>query len=230
MSELASDTEAEPGETVARSSHDTVEAAVRAQLTKAFGGLRGVLEAAVPTVGFTGTYLITKELKLSLGIGVAAAVILLVIRLVQKSTPQFVVNSLFGIGIAAFFALRSGKAQDVFLPGILYNAGYAAAMVVSIVVRWPVVGFLIGSVTGDPTAWHKDPAIVRLCSRLTWLLLIPCLIRVAVQWPLYLAGEVGWLGASKLALGWPLQVAGLAVMVWVLARGNTPMAEPAAEN
>src|ERR1700738_2866461 len=107
-------------------------------------------------------------------------------------------------------------------------------MLLSILVRWPVVGFLIGSVTGDPTAWHKDPAIVRLCSRLTWLLLIPCVLRVAVQWPLYLAGQVGWLGASKLALGWPLQVAGLAAMVWVLARGRTPMAtapaEPAAES
>ncbi|MCW2886557.1 MAG: hypothetical protein QOE54_7518 [Streptosporangiaceae bacterium] len=227
MSEPASSTEVEAAQPAA-SSHDTVEAAVRAQLTKAFGGLRGVLEAAVPTVGFTGAYLLTKELRLSLVVGVGAALVLLAIRLIQKSTPQFVVNSLFGIGIAAFFALRSGKAQDVFLPGILYNACYAAAMVLSILVRWPVVGFLIGSVTGDPTAWHRDPAIVRLCSRLTWLLLIPCLVRVAVQWPLYLAGEVGWLGASKLALGWPLQVAGLAAMVWLLARGRTPL--PATEN
>jgi hypothetical protein len=223
MSESASDTEVEAGERPAASPHDTVEAAVRAQLTKAFGGLRGVLEAAVPTVGFTLSYLVTKELRLSLAIGVGAALVLLVIRLVQKSTPQFVVNSLFGIGIAAFFALRTGKAQDVFLPGILYNAGYAAAMVLSILVRWPVLGFLIGSVTGDPTAWHRDPAIVRLCSRLTWLLLIPCVIRVAVQWPLYLAGEVGWLGASKLVMGWPLQIAGLAAMVWLLARGRTPL-------
>jgi hypothetical protein len=223
MSEPASDTEVAVGERPAASPHDTVEAAIRAQLTKAFGGLRGVLEAAVPTVGFTLSYLVTKELRLSLAIGVGAALVLLVIRLVQKSTPQFVVNSLFGIGIAAFFALRTGKAQDVFLPGILYNAGYAAAMVLSILVRWPVLGFLIGSVTGDPTAWHRDPAIVRLCSRLTWLLLIPCVIRVAVQWPLYLAGEVGWLGASKLVMGWPLQIAGLAAMVWLLARGRTPL-------
>ncbi|MGI8333157.1 DUF3159 domain-containing protein [Actinomadura scrupuli] len=222
MSEPASSTEVEAAPPAA-SSHDTVEAAVRAQLTKAFGGLRGVLEAAVPTVGFTVSYLVTKELRLSLGVGIGAALVLLALRLIQKSTPQFVVNSLFGIAIAAFFALRSGKAEDVFLPGILYNAGYAAAMVLSILVRWPVVGFLIGSVTGDPTSWHRDPAIVRLCSRLTWLLLIPCLVRVAVQWPLYLAGEVGWLGASKLALGWPLQVAGLAAMVWVLARGRTPL-------
>lgn len=216
----------EPGEREATdplSAHDTVEAAVRAQLTKALGGVRGVIEAAIPTAGFTLCYVITDQLKLSLIIGVVAAVVLLVVRVAQKSTPQFVINSLVGIAIAAFFALRSGKAEDAFLPGILYNSAYAVAMIFSIVVRWPVVGFIIGSVTGDPTAWRNDPGIVRLCSRLTWLLVAPCVIRVVVQYPLYLAGQVGWLGASKIALGWPLQVAAFAAMIWVLARGRTPL-------
>jgi hypothetical protein len=44
-----------------------------------------------------------------------------------------------------------------------------------------------------------------------------------VQYPLYLAGEVGWLGVSKIVLGWPLQVAALGVMVYLLARGRTPL-------
>ncbi len=206
-----------------KDAHTTVEEAVRAQLAKALGGTRGVLEAAVPTIGFTVAWIATNQLKLSLGIGAGLAIVLLVVRLAQKSTVQFVLNSIFGIAIAAFFALRSGKAADAFLPGIVYNAAYAAAMFASIVVRWPVVGFIIGSVTGDPTAWHRDRDIVRLCSRLTWLLLIPCLVRVAVQYPLYLAGHVGWLGASKVLLGWPLQVAALAAMAWLLARGRTPM-------
>ncbi len=206
-----------------RAAHDTVEEVVRAQLAKALGGVRGVVEAAIPTIGFTGSWIVTKELKLSLGIGAGLAIVLLVVRLAQRSTVQFVLNSIFGIAIAAFFALRSGKAADAFLPGIIYNAAYAAAMLLSVVVRWPVVGFIIGSVTGDPTAWHRDRDIVRLCSRLTWLLLIPCLVRVAVQYPLYLAGHVGWLGASKVLLGWPLQVAALASMAWLLARGRTPL-------
>lgn len=206
-----------------KGAHDTVEEAVRAQLAKALGGIRGVIEAAVPTAGFTIAWIVTHRLQMSLALAAGLAVLLLLVRLIQRSTVQFVLNSLVGIAIAAFFALRSGKAADAFLPGILYNAAYAAAMLISIAVRWPVVGFLIGSVTGDPTGWHRDRAIARLCSRLTWLLLIPCLIRVAVQYPLYLAGHVGWLGASKVALGWPLQVAGLAAMVWLLARGRTPM-------
>jgi len=206
---------------------DTVETVVRHQLAQALGGRRGMLEAAVPTLGFTLTYLPTRELELALGVGLSAAVLLLAIRLVQRSSPQFVLNSIVGIAIAAVFALRSGKAEDVFLPGILWNAGTAALMILSIITRWPMIGLMIGSVTGDPTGWRQDPSVVRLCTRLTWLLVLPNLLRVAVQYPLYLAGEVGWLGATKLALGWPLQVGALAAMVWLLARGHTPLAASA---
>ncbi|MFC7381320.1 DUF3159 domain-containing protein [Sphaerisporangium rhizosphaerae] len=203
--------------------HDTVEAAIRAQLTKALGGVRGIVEAAVPTIAFTVSWIVTEQLKTSLIISIGAAVLLLVVRLAQRSTPQFVLNSLVGIGIGAFFASRTGEAKDVFMPGILYNAAYAAAMTLSIIVRWPVVGFLIGSVTGDPTGWRRDVGIVRLCSRLTWLLILPCLLRVVVQLPLYFADQVAALGVAKVALGWPVQVAALAAMVWVLARGRTPI-------
>ncbi|WP_240197182.1 DUF3159 domain-containing protein [Nonomuraea lactucae] len=207
--------------------HDTVEAAVRAQLAKAFGGMRGIIEAAIPTAAFTLSWITTEELKLSLVISISLAVALLVVRLVQRSTPQFVINSLIGIAIGAFFASRTGDAKDYFLPGILWNGAYAVAMLLSIVTRWPVVGFLIGSVTGDPTGWRKDPGIVRLCIRLTWLLMLPCVVRVAVQLPVYLFGggdqAVAALGVAKIAMGWPLQIAALAAMVWVLGRGRTPI-------
>ncbi|WP_240809774.1 DUF3159 domain-containing protein [Actinomadura sp. WMMA1423] len=217
--------EVETGTAREAAAHDTVEAAVRAQLNKALGGVRGMAEAAVPTIAFTGTYIAVEDIKLAVGAGVGAAVLLLLVRLAQRSSPQFVLNSLVGIAIAAFFALRSGKAEDAFLPGILLNAGYGAAMIFSIVVRWPIVGFIIGSVTGDPTAWRSDPGIVKLCSRLTWLLVLPCVVRVAVQYPIYLADgdQSGLLGTAKIAMGWPLQVAALAAMVWLLARGRTPL-------
>lgn len=221
---------------------ETVEEVVRGQLAKALGGRRGMLEAAVPTAVFTVSFLTTHDLKLSVLVAVGCALVLLAFRIGQRSTPQFVVNSLFGIGIGALFAWRAarggGDANDqalaYFLPGILYNFGYSVVMVLTILVRWPVVGFLVGSVTGDPTGWRADRATVRLCSRLTWLLVLPCVVRVVVQAPVYLAGRNGWwsqdsavatLGVAKLAMGWPLQIAALTAMVWLLSRNKTPVAE-----
>lgn len=227
---------------------DTVESVVRAQLAKALGGKRGMLEAAVPTIAFTLAYVSTKDLKLALVISVSAALVLLVVRLVQRSSVQFVLNSLVGIGIGALFAYRSarsgGDASDnalaYFLPGLIYNAGYAAVMTLTILVRWPLVGFMVGSVTGDPTAWRQDAQVVRLCRNLTWMLVLPCVVRVAVQLPIYLAGRsaddaspmIAALGITKIAMGWPLQLAALGGMVWLLARNSVPMdqeadAEPA---
>lgn len=225
---------------------ETVEAVVRGQLARALGGRRGMLEAAVPTILFTLTFITTKELERSLLVSVAAALLLLVIRLVQRSTVQFVLNSLFGIGIGAFFAYRSAQgggdendqALAYFLPGVLYNAVYSVVISLTILVRWPIVGFMVGSVAGDATAWHKNPQVVRLCGHLSWLLVLPCVVRVAVQGPLYLAGTGGGmdpqtavaaLGFSKILMGWPLQLAALSAMVWLLARDRTPVEQPADE-
>ncbi len=218
---------------------ETVESVVRLQLAKALGGKRGMLEAAVPTIAFTITYLSTKDLRSALTVSVSAALLLLVVRLVQRSTPQFVINSLIGIGIGALFAYRSaqggGDASDnalaYFLPGLIYNAGYAVVMTFTIVIGWPVVGFMVGSVAGDPTAWHRDEQVVRLCRNLTWMLVAPCVIRVAVQLPIYLGGRsaddagayIAALGVSKILMGWPLQLAALGGMVWLLARDHTPV-------
>jgi len=183
-----------------------------------------MVEAAVPTIAFTVTWVTTRELRLALGLSVGIAVALLLLRLVQRQTPQFVLNSLFGIGIGAVFAMRSGEAAGFFLPGIIYNTVYACVFVTSIVVGWPLVGFLIGSVTGDVTAWHRDRPVVRLCNRLTWVLATPCILRVLVQYPLYVADRVGWLGAAKIAMGWPLQIAALATIAYLLGRNSTPVA------
>jgi len=217
----------------------TVEEVVRGQLSKALGGRRGMLEAAVPTIAFTVLFLTTHDLRTALMIAIGSAAVLLVIRLVQHTTPQFVINSMVGIGIGALFAWRAarggGDANDqalaYFLPGIIYNLAYSVLMIFTILIRWPVVGFMVGGVTGDPTGWREDRGVVRLCSRLTWLLVLPCVIRVVVQAPIYLAGKNGWwdqdsavaaLGVAKLAMGWPLQLAALAAMVWLLSRNKTP--------
>ncbi|HWM73830.1 MAG TPA: DUF3159 domain-containing protein [Nocardioides sp.] len=219
---------------------ETVEAVVRTQLAKALGGRRGMLEAAVPTVLFTVLWLTTRELVLALVVSLAAAVALLVVRLVQRSTVQFVVNALFGIGIGWLFvrlaASRGGSEDEqalaYFLPGILYNTGYTAVLALTCLIGWPIVGFMVGSVTGDPTAWHEDKQVVRLCAILTWLLALPCFLRVLAQGPLWLAGNSGAmdadtavavLGVLKIAMGWPLQLAALAAMAWVLSRDRTPV-------
>ncbi len=61
--------------------HDTVEAVVRAQLGKALGGVRGMVEAAEPTLGFTVTYMVGNWQAVLAALLTIAAVVLLVVNI-----------------------------------------------------------------------------------------------------------------------------------------------------
>lgn len=223
---------------------DTVEAVVRRQMAQSLGGKRGMLEAGVPGLVFTISWLTMKDLRLSLVLAGSVAAVLLAVRLVQRSTVQYVMNAIVGIGIGWVFvrwAASSGGSESeqalaFFLPGIIWSGAYTVVMIGSILAGWPFIGFLVGSVTGDPTAWHEDKQIVKLCSRLTWLFLAPGAIGVLLQGPVYLMGRtgvidtdlaVGIIGVLRLGLGWALRIASWAGMVWLLARNATPIERPA---
>lgn len=201
----------------------TVEEVVRARLAEGVGGLRGSLEAALPTLAFVLVWGRLHDVRAALLASAVPVVLALVVRLAQRQTPRFALSSLLGLGLAAVFALRTGRAQDVFLPGILYSCALAALTLASVVTRWPMVGFVVGATSSDPLAWRGHRGVVRLCQRLTLVLTGLYAVRAAVMLPLYLAGEVGWLGVAKVALGWPLYLLAVAGMGAVLLRGRTPL-------
>ncbi|NPC95238.1 DUF3159 domain-containing protein [Nocardioides sp. zg-DK7169] len=213
-------------------------------MAAALGGRRGMVEAGIPGMLFTILWLTTKELQLALVVSLAAVGAAIVARLVQRSTLQYALNALFAIGIGWVFvriAASSGGSESdqalaFFLPGILVSLGYTIVMAGSCLAGWPFIGFMLGSVTGDPTAWHQDKQIVRLCSRLTWVFLAPGGIGVLLQGPVWLLGwadvidvdlAVLLLGVLRLGLGWPLRIASWSLMIWLLARNATPIGDDA---
>ena len=216
-----------PGPGGATAPPETVEALIRRRLSAALGGWRGSLETALPTAVFVISWTWTQDVKVAAGAALAVAVVLAVIRVVQKSSLSHVAGAVFATAIAAFFAVRSGRAEAAFLPGILTNAAFLALALVSVATRWPAVGFIVGAgdprAQEDPFAWRRDRGMVRVCTRLTWVLIGVYVVRLFVMVPLYLSAEVGWLGVAKIALGWPLWVASLAVMGWMLLAGQTPL-------
>jgi hypothetical protein len=205
----------------------TVETLIRARLSSALGGARGSFETALPTVAFVVAWVRWQDVTIAVGASVAIVVVLLIVRLATRQTPRYVLSALFATAIAAFFALRSGKAEAAFLPGILMSAGWGLAALLSVLVRWPIVGFMVAAgdprMAEDPTAWRRDRGLVAVCQRLTMVLVVLYAVRVAVMFPLYLAGEVALLGVAKVALGWPAYLCALAIMGMILVRGKTPL-------
>jgi hypothetical protein len=209
----------------------TVEAVIRHRLSTALGGWRGSVETALPTIAFVVVWTWRHDVRTALFAAAGVVVVLAVLCLVQRQSLRFVGSAAIATAIAAFFALRSGRAQDAFLPGILTSAAWGVGALLSVLARWPLVGFMVGAgdprLAEDPYGWRRDAGLVRVCQRLTLVLVALYAVRVALMLPMYLAGEVAMLGVAKVVLGWPLWLAAVAVMGAMLARGQTPQQLPA---
>lgn len=187
----------------------------------AIGGPLGLAESSIPAALFVAVYTLGGEdTKPAAIVAVAVAVVLTVLRLVRGQTPQFALSGLVGIALAGFIVSRTGKAEDFFLPGLLFNLGYAAAYLVSIVVRWPLIGVIVALLSQQDSSWRKDRDKVRAYNRASWLWVGLFSLRLAVQLPLYLAGALVALGTARVVMGVPLFVLGL-WLTWLLIRDVT---------
>ncbi len=208
----------------------TVESLIRERLSSALGGARGSFEAALPTIAFVGAWTWRHDVTIAVIASAVIVVILLIVRLATRQTPRYVLSAIGATAIAAFFALRSGRPEAAFLPGILTSAAWGAVALLSVLVRWPLVGFIVAAgdpkLAEDPTAWRRDRGLVSVCQRLTMVLVALYAVRVVIMFPLYLAGQVTLLGVTKIALGWPAYLCAVAIMGTMLVRGKTPLTPP----
>ncbi|MGH2942793.1 MAG: DUF3159 domain-containing protein [Solirubrobacteraceae bacterium] len=187
-------------------------------LAEAVGGPLGMAETSLPAVAFVVAYTASgSDTNTAAIVAVGLALVLSFARLVRRESPVHALSGLIGVGFAAFIATRSGRAEDFFLPGLLANAAYAAAFLVSLAVRRPLVGIIVTKLDGEGDEWRTDPLRVRAFVRATWLWAGLFLTRLVVQLPLYLAGAVVALGVAKTAMGLPLFGVGL-WLTWLLVR------------
>jgi hypothetical protein len=197
-------------------------------LADALGGPLGLLESSLPGVAYVVSYAASgSQTTLSAAISVVFALVLAVARLIRRESPQHALRGLVGVAFAAFIAARSGRAENFYLPGLLLNAAYASAFLVSIAVRRPLVGVIVAQLDGEAGQWRSDRRRVRAFTRATWLWAGLFLVRLLVQLPLYLAHAVVELGIARTAMGLPLFALGL-WLTWRLVKRTAPPAEPAA--
>ena len=190
-------------------------------LASALGGWTGVVDSGLPFVVFTIAYLVTdRDLETTLYASVGTAAVLALLRLFRRQSLQQVFSGLIGIAIAAFLAQRTGNADNFFLPGIITNAVYAGACLVSIAIHKPLLGYVIEALRGRDMSWVNDPEAHRLFSTITWLWALIFGVRVAIMFPLYLLGQTAALGSLKILLGYPLFALGIFITFKLLAKSK----------
>ncbi|MGA0090807.1 MAG: DUF3159 domain-containing protein [Candidatus Nanopelagicales bacterium] len=180
----------------------------RVLLDRALGGRRGIIDSGAPTVVFVIVYLATgNDLGIAIWSALGAGAAIALWRLVRRESLQQIMAGLIGVGISAFVASRTQTGEGYFIPGLLQNIGYGLAFLISILVGWPLIGVIIGFLTGQGVRWRADPELRRIYAAASWIWVGLFALRVAVQGPLYLAGWVGALGFAKVIMGVPLFIA-----------------------
>jgi hypothetical protein len=188
-------------------------------LTQLLGGWRASTDATLPPVAFVVGWLVAgHSIGVGAGAAIAVAVLLAGYRLLRGTRPRAVLLGLLGVAVAATIALRTGRAVDFFLVQLASNAASALAWIVSIVVRWPLLGVVVGAALGQRTRWRRDPDLLRAYSIASWVWVCQYTVRVAVFGVLYAANAVVALGIARIALSWPLVAACLGVSAWVVRR------------
>jgi len=188
-------------------------------LLASVGGVQGLVETTLPGFLYVLTFTITRDAVIAASI-VGVAVLALTIRhFVLKRPWTQLVGSLVGVGLAIWLTLRpGGQAGDFYLKDFWINAAYGSVLLLSVIVRFPVIGLLMGFLTNQGLSWRKDRRKVRFFDLVTLLWVGLFATRLLVEVPLYLAGEVVTLGFVKIVLGLPFYLTMIWVS-WLLLRG-----------
>ena len=176
------------------------------------GGVQGLVETTLPGFLYVLTFTITRDVVLAASV-VGVAVLALTIRhFVLKRPWTQLVGSLVGVGLAIWLTLRpGGQAGDFYLKDFWINAAYGSVLLLSVIVRFPLIGLLMGFLTNQGLSWRKDRRKVRFFDLVTLLWVGLFATRLIVEVPLYLAGDVVTLGFVKIVLGLPFYL----TMIWI---------------
>lgn len=169
-----------------------------------FGGPRDWIDSAVPPAAFILANIVA-ELRTAIYVAVAAAFVVVVIRLAMRETLRHAFSGVIGVAISAAIAGKTGEAKNFFLVGIVTNVLYGAGFLLSVVFRHPIVGVIMRLVLDKhPKEWHEHPQVRRAYAEATIAWSGMFLLRFIVQATLYKDDQVGLLGVAKIAMGYPL--------------------------
>lgn len=193
------------------------EALSKDAVLESVGGVRGITEALVPGMLFLLTFALTQQVMLSVVVPVLAATAAIVLRLVQRKKVLPAIAGLIGVVACSLTTILTGNPEDYFLPGLVTNSLWFLGLLVSVLLRWPLLGFVLGFLSNDTKGWRANQKLRGLAYLTTYLWMALFALRLLVQVPLFLADRTEWLGIARLTMGVPLFALAV-ILTWMLSK------------
>lgn len=189
------------------------------------GGWQGAVEGMLPPIVFVLVYLGSgSSLTWAISVTLVVAAALAVLRIVRRERPVRVAGALLVVLLGAYVAYYTGSAAAYFWPLVLANALSALAFAFSILIRWPLLGVIVGPIAGTGMRWRQDPDLLRAYSRASWLWVLLNVVRAIAQVPL-IRGEELWALAAIRPVFY-LLVIGTILGSWVIIKRSLPADHP----
>ena len=179
------------------------------KVISALGGTKGIIDSTVPSLIFLIAFNINHNLRTCLYISVAVAGVLAIWRMLRRDTLIHAISGFIGIAFCGWFAWKTGSAKSYYAPSLWKNTGFGLVYLISILIRWPLIGVMLGPILGENFAWRKDPRRAKAYARASWIWFGLFAIRLLIQVPLYKANQLNALGIANVFLGFPLYLATL---------------------
>ena len=188
-------------------------------LLASVGGVQGLIETTLPGFLYVLSYSIFRNLDWSIGLVVLAVLALTVRHFIKRRPFTQLLGSLLGVGLAIYLTLRpGGQAVDFYVKDFWINGAYGFVLLVSVLIRLPLIGVLVGLLTNQGLKWRKERRKLRYFDLVTLVWVGLFATRLAVELPLYFSNNVVILGFVKIVLGLPFYLTMIWVS-WLLLRG-----------
>ena len=192
----------------------------RKSLLAGMGGWLGVIETVLPCVLFGSSFALTGQALIPVVLAGGTSAVFILYRLITRKSASSALIGAIAVGFAAWLALREGgQAVDYFIPGFITNAVYGSVLLISILVRWPIIGVLVEVLRGHDMSWRKNRKVLTIYSAVTAFWVGFFSLRLIVQLPLYFAGNTELLATARVAMGPPLYAL-VIVCTWLMLRAT----------
>lgn len=191
---------------------DGVATLDRESLMASLGGWLGIIQSSIPAALFVLVFALTKETVAAVVVSLSVSTGFVVLQIITRKPLTQAIAGALGIALSAYLTLRDGgHPADYFVQGFITNIAYGSALALSVLVRWPLIGFLVGLLKGEPLGWRTDKKLLRRADLATMLFVALFSLRLLVQLPLYFANQIEALGIARVAMGVPLY----ALCIWL---------------
>ncbi|MGO1393210.1 DUF3159 domain-containing protein [Agrococcus casei] len=198
----------------------------RESLRELLGGGREALEATIPILAFVLAWVLSgNDVMWASGAAVVSALTIMAIGLVQRRRLRGLMIGLLLTIVAAILAVYMGDGRYFFLVRILSNAASIVIWAISILVKWPFLGIILGAIVGTKTRWRRDPVLLRAYSRASWIWALSYAFRVLVLVAVWDRTSVEVLGIVQALTSYPVLIACIVISGWVLF-GSVPKDHP----